>query len=52
MDGHGPYGHDASDYVARHLPLLILERCYKDENKEVSKIIRECYNKVHEDMQN
>jgi len=52
MDGHGPYGHDASDYVARHLPLIILECCYKDENKDVTKIIKESYIKVHEDMQN
>lgn len=52
FDGHGPYGHDVSDYVARNLPRIFLEKIYKDQNADVAKLIRESFLKVHEDMIN
>lgn len=36
--------------MARNLPRLVLERIYAEPDSDISKIIRECFVKVHEEM--
>lgn len=51
LDGHGPYGHDISDYIARHLPVLVLEKIYSSTNVNMDTILRESFNTVHQHVE-
>ena len=49
FDGHGPYGHDVSDFVARNLSRIILEKIHTT-NDNMTKIIKDSFKITQEEM--
>lgn len=51
FDGHGPYGHDVSDYIAKHLPIIVLEKIYSNKEINMVQILKESFIKCHESIE-
>lgn len=50
FDGHGPYGHDVSDFIAKNLPRIILEAIHTAKDLNMGKVLKDSFKKVHADI--
>jgi len=48
FDGHGPYGHDASDFVTRRLPQHLTQML--DSGMDIGNALKASFMQTHEDL--